>query len=487
VASNERIEFGDFQTPAPLARAVCSLLRRLEVPARTIVEPACGVGVFLEEALQAYPAAERLAGFDINTTYVQETRRRFPPAGNGRQVTVQQADFFAVDWSDRLRTMSEPLLVIGNPPWVTNAGLSRLGSRNVPRKMNADRLRGLDALTGKSNFDVSQWLLDRLIEALADRQATLAMLCKTRVARAVLQRAWNRDGAPHRAHLYRIDAARHFGAAVDACLLICRFLPGATRSRSCSTHADLESGASTRPFGIVAGRVVQDPQQFQQLQYLVGTGTHRWRSGVKHDCVRVLELRIQDGHLTNGFGQRVDVEETYLYPLLKGSRLARGETEPRHWVILPQAALGEDPVLLRERAPHTWRYLECHAANLDRRASVIYRGRPRFSVFGVGSYTFAPWKVAVAGFAKELGFHQLGPWQDKPIVLDDTSYFLPCENESLADELLTRVNHALARQFYSCLIFWDNKRPITAEILQTLDLDRLAREETHAPRQCLVG
>ena len=45
-------------------------------------------------------------------------------------------------------------------------------------------------MTGKSNFDISEWMLIRLLEALQGRRATIAMLCKTATARKVLRHAW---------------------------------------------------------------------------------------------------------------------------------------------------------------------------------------------------------------------------------------------------------------------------------------------------------
>lgn len=51
---------------------------------------------------------------------------------------------------------------------------------------------------------------------------------------------------------------------------------------------------------------------------------------------------------------------------------------------------------------------------------MIYRGKPRFSVFGVGDYTFAPWKVAVSGFYQVPRFVKVGPMGGKPVVFDDT-------------------------------------------------------------------
>ena len=47
---------------------------------------------------------------------------------------------------------TEEILVIGNPPWVTNSKLSSLNSTNLPIKSNFKNHSGLDAMTGKGKF-----------------------------------------------------------------------------------------------------------------------------------------------------------------------------------------------------------------------------------------------------------------------------------------------------------------------------------------------
>ena len=91
-------------------------------------------------------------------------------------------------------------------------------------------------------------------------------------------------------------------------------------------------------------------------------------------------------------------------------------------------------------------------------------------MFGIGDYTFAPWKVAVSGLYKKLAFRKLGPYAGKPMVLDDTAYFIVCHDEVEADRVTTMLNNGPAHEFLSSLLFWDAKRPITAETLGLLDL-----------------
>ena len=112
----------------------------------------------------------------------------------------------------------------------------------------------------------------------------------------------------------------------------------------------------------------------------------------------------------------------------------------------------------------------------DRRASSIYRGRPRFSVFGVGDYTFGEWKVAIPALYKKLTFSAVGPYRGKPVVFDDTVNFITLENAEEARELADLLNSSTANVFYESLVFWDSKRPITVQLLKSLDIDGLLRE-----------
>ena len=163
--------------------------------------------------------------------------------------------------------------------------------------------------------------------------------------------------------------------------------------------------------------------------------------------------------------------------MLKSSSVAKGATGNHVRVMLvPQKTVGEQTHPIEQRAPMTWAYLQKHAELLKNRASSIYRKRPDFSIFGVGAYSFAPWKVAISGFYKKLEFVTVGPVGPKPVVLDDTSYFLPCDTQQQAVYLAGLLNSHEARSFYNAFVFWDSKRPITADLLRRLSLRRLAKE-----------
>jgi hypothetical protein len=98
--------------------------------------------------------------------------------------------------------------------------------------------------------------------------------------------------------------------------------------------------------------------------------------------------------------------------------------------------------------------------------------------FGVGDYTFSPWKVAICGLYKKLGFRLIGEVMGKPVLFDDTVYFLSFDDEQAARKTFRLLNSPAAIEFYSSLIFWDEKRPVKASILNCLNLAALASDHS---------
>jgi len=466
-----RVVHGDWQTPPALARRVTALLRARGVEAAAVVEPTCGCGAFVEAALAAFPGA-RVLGFEVSDEHLAGARDHL----RGTRAELQRADFFAVDWEATLGALPDPVLVLGNPPWVTSATLGSHASRNLPDKSNFKGHRGLDARTGKANFDISEWMMLQLLEALRGRPFTLAMLCKSSVARRLLaasaDRNWPVEGAT-----WRIDAKEHFDAAVDAALLTVSGRAEAPAVHRWPMYDGLDAARPTRAMGVAGGEVVSDLDAFAETQGLAGRSALAWRSGVKHDCAAVMELRREGGALVNGLGERVEVEPELVFPMRKGSDVANGRAATGRYVIVTQRAIGDDTERLRATAPRAWAYLDAHRALLAGRKSSIYRGRPPFAIFGVGDYSFAPHKVAICGLYKRLRFVAIGPEGGRPVMLDDTSYFLPCETAAHAESLAAALNGARARRFFEARVFWDAKRPVSKALLQALSLEALLRAE----------
>jgi hypothetical protein len=470
--SDARLQFGDFQTPLPLARAVCQSLVRGGVTADSVLEPTCGTGSFLLAAAEHFPSAQ-LHGREINPAYVAQARDTLMRLRPGQSVAVEQQDFFEHDWTAELAALPGAVLVLGNPPWVTNAAISVRNGWNLPDKENLFGYRGIEARTGKSNFDISEWMLMRLLQALHARGGTLAMLCKTAVARKALRFAWLNQGRVRRASLHRIDAKEHFAAAVDACLFLAHC--GAAGPHEAEVFDTLAATHPSTTFGLVGQELVSDLAAYRRWRHLEGSCAWQWRSGVKHDCTDLMELRPAGPHrFHNKLGEEVQLETEHVFPLLKCTDLAHGRTEPSRFVIVPQRRVGADTAALATAAPLTWQYLESHRPRFAARKSAIYRGAPPFSLFGIGDYSFAPWKVAVSGLHRPPRFVVVGPHEGRPVLFDDTCYLLPFVEERTARAAGQVLNSTPCQQFLASLAFRDAKRPVTVELLQRLNLQTAA-------------
>jgi hypothetical protein len=473
----QKTEFGDFQTPTELAQKVCRLLAQQGLNPISILEPTCGQGGLLIAALDQFPTSQKAIGVDLNTRYINDLKQKLSTRSDAEKVQVFQGDFFEFAWKPILSELPEPTLIIGNPPWVTNSALGTLASKNIPKKNNFQNYSGLDAITGKSNFDISEWMLIHLLELANGRDATLAMLCKTSVARKALQYAWQRNVSLDHARIYLINAKKYFGVSVDTCLLVCTLTRAANNPYVCEVYQDTDHGAYLTTFGLEDGRLIANVHSYHKLKHLEGGEIYKWRSGLKHDCAKVMELVKHGRGYKNGLGEVYDLENDYIYPLLKSSDLVKTNvSNPSRYVLVTQTYMGENTTAINNRAPKTWAYLTKHRSLFDQRKSSIYKDKPPFSIFGIGDYSFASWKVAISGLYKNLHFVVVGPEQDKPVMLDDTCYFIPCHSEQEAVFLVDLLNSAVAQEFFRAYIFWDAKRPITAAILNRLNLAALAQE-----------
>jgi hypothetical protein len=472
----KKVEYGDFQTPLELSLKVCQKLVKLGVNPDVIIEPTCGVGNFIEAAAYSFPSAKKIIGVDINYSYLKQLQINNLTIDDKR-IEIKHGNFFQFDWLSLLGNSDEKILVLGNFPWVTNSQQGIIDGRNLPHKNNFQNYNGFDAITGKSNFDISEWMLIKAVQWLQNSEAYLAMLCKTSVSRKLLNYIHSQELNLYYCANYRIDAKKYFEASVEACLCFCHF-DSKSKKYFCDVFNDLESSNYNR-IGYHNNILIRDIEAFDKLKNLYGTKTgEKWRSGVKHDSSNVMEFRKIGDELVNGLGESVELEDTYLFPLIKGSDVAQARTDTTNrYVLITQEFVGQSTEPIKNIAPKTWDYLESHAKYLDRRKSKIYLNNPRFSIFGVGAYTFKPWKIAICGLYKKLDFRLIGIIDHKPAIFDDTVYFISFDDEQVAHKTFEILTSPSAISFYSSLIFWDEKRPIKSSILNSLKLKELENSE----------
>jgi hypothetical protein len=482
IAPQKTREWGDFQTPPALARQICQLLKTQGIAPAVIIEPTFGVGNFLNAAMETF-AAPLIYGVEIQTRYVWHFKMaRFAAALRGESVQARlqlHHDCIFSHQFSREVLDAENILILGNPPWVTSAELSVLESENLPHKRNLKALNGLAALTGKSNFDLNESILLRLMELFGTRRGALALLCKNSVIKNWVDLLPRLPYRVQEIQSLEIDAQKHFCAAVAASLLFVRF-GGASRALQCRVASLDETLANSRVFGWHEGKFVSDVERYRRRAALDGECPFVWRQGIKHDCAAVMELQVKEGNLINGDGEKVCVERDFVFPLLKSSDLRAVKAPlPRRAVIVPQRRINGDTHQLRHTAPALWAYLSRHGTALDARKSSIYRGKAPFSIFGVGDYSFKAFKVAISGLYKKPRFTFIESVNGQPVMLDDTCYFLGFDDRQTALLVTFLLNALPMQELLESLAFTDAKRPFTKELLSRLDLRAAFRQ--HLP------
>jgi hypothetical protein len=322
-------------------------------------------------------------------------------------------------------------------------------------------------MTGKSNFDVAEAVILSVAAALAGaKEVRFALLVKRSVAMKIARDFIGRSGLKH-FRFTRIDAKRWFDVSVEAGLLELSITASACKA----TSIDLFDGfgdSSPATAGIASnGAFVENLTTYERFREIEASdGLHfDWRQGLKHDLTKVLELREGPRGLVNGLGETVDIEPDIVSPLYKSSDIGK-DGSPRRFIPLYQHDLTGPLPDLAVRWPKLAAYLERHSESFSARRSSIYRGKPKFMLFGVGPYTLAPYKVVISGFYKDAHFRVVGPGANgAPPIVDDTCYLLPFDNFESAEEAARYLNSDRVRSFLSSVADQKAKRPYTKTLL----------------------
>ena len=472
VTNVKKGEYGDWQTNMPLAISVCEQLKAQGINPQVIVEPTCGQGNFIIAALLTFDSVEDVYGIEIYKPYLdilEEKLQKFGKSLDSVKIHLYHENIFDFDF----RIITEQIkgrvvLAIGNPPWVTNSKLSEIGSDNLPVKTNFKKVKGLEAITGKANFDIAEYICIQLIEKFSAENTYFAFLLKNSVIKnLVFEQKVGRASLSEIAQ-YNIDTQKEFNVSVSAALLSMRLFGG--NERTCRVF-DFYTKASLYYFGWVKDKFVANVDKYVKTQMIDGVSPFTWRSGLKHDCSKVMELTRKGDKYVNSLGEVVDIEDDVVFPLIKSSDV-KGEIikQTRKYVIVTQHKTNEDTKFLKEKYPKAYQYLIAHAEYLDNRKSSIYKDRPRFCMFGIGDYTFKKYKIIISGLYKQTKFSLASEIEGKTAVCDDTCYLLGFDNFSVARLMLGLLNSTYVQDFINSICFYDAKRAINKDMLMRINL-----------------
>lgn len=480
VAEHNKIEYGDFQTSTDLSDKVCRYLSRKKISPKLLIEPTCGKGNFIISGLKHIKSIDKIYGIEIYKPYVWECKFNiidfYLENPNETRASIHLFhesvfDFNFIELGKQLK--NEEVLIVGNPPWVTNTTLSGLNSQNLPVKFNIKNHSGLDAITGKGNFDISEYISLMILEHFSNKNGCMAFLMKNSVVKNIIRDLNRSNYKISSLEKLKIDAKREFNASVEASLFYCLF--NKEPVYRCKEKDFYISNSKSRIFGWVDNKFVSDIELYRAYKAYDGLSPVVWRSGHKHDCSKVMELKKSNSRYVNKLREIFELEDDLVFEFLKSSDLKNKIiTNSQRFTIVTQKRIGQSTLYIKNNYPLTYKYLEEKEKFFLNRKSSIYKNKPRFSIFGIGDYTFKRYKVAISGLYKRSKFSLIIPHKEKPILLDDTCYFLGFD--ALSDTIYTflLLNHHTTQDFLKSLVFLDDKRSYTKDLLMRIDLNKIA-------------
>lgn len=477
VSEPNRREYGDFQTNEKLAEKVAKYAFLKQKGFEFILEPTCGKGNFILASIKQSNSLKKIVGVEIYQPYVWETKFKIldyyliNKETNKPEIDIIHGNAFEFDYNQLAKSTSDlKTLVIGNPPWVTNSELGSIDSKNLPKKSNFKKHSGFEAITGKGNFDIGEYISLIMLKSFENHNGIFAFLIKNSVVKNLIQDQKRNCFKISNSEKLNIDSKKEFNVSVNACLFLTHLN---TKPDFTCKELDFYSQEYLTTFGWYKEKFVFSVSDYDESSIIDGKSIFTWRSGVKHDCSKVMELESVNGHYVNGLGEEINLEKKLVFGLLKSSDLKTDKTNTyRKLTIITQKKIGQETNYIKENLPLTYQYLNSHKEYFDKRKSSIYKNKPNFSIFGIGDYSFAEYKVAISGLYKSTHFTLVSPKDSKTIMLDDTCYFIGFDNQKMAQIAHFLVNSDLVQKFLKSIIFSDSKRSINKDTLMRIDFER---------------
>ena len=158
-------------------------------------------------------------------------------------------------------------------------------------------------------------------------------------------------------------------------------------------------------------------------------------------------------NVTEGAKRKVEaitteLESDLVHPLLRGRDVKRWYAAPTYRILLTHRegdrlnAIPEKE--MQQRYPKTWAYLKRFEKPLRERKSQVVRRLMEtgtfYSIFGVGDYTFASWKVVWGRIGNRIESAVVSNMAGKSIIPQETISLVACDNREEAHYIAATIN-----------------------------------------------
>lgn len=459
----------------------------------TLIDPSCGSGVFLVEAISRKRAHQEyiddwgtVAGIDVNPLAVLAAKVNYLIAAGYKasplqriEIPIYQHDVILNDdeglWSESDTPFGSTRFdyVVGNPPWINWESLSpeyRLATLSSWKKYGLFSHSGMDTILGKGKKDFSTLMTLVSAHRFLKPQRKMAFLITQGVFKsggaAEGFRGFSLPGGAKMKVLMVEDLSRlrpFTGAANRTAILylekgsptvypvpyrLWTNLPGdvevtGSPPESLDLMAEPADPADLRSPWMTCGK-----EGRAGLRKILGASDYRAREGANTGgangilWVEIIE-RPQEGlvrirNLASSSRRKIEtveavIEDNLVYPLLKGSDVARWQAKPSAHIILtqnPSTRRGISLIVMTRNYPRTLAYLNQFKKELSSRAAYrryFKRTDPFYTMFDVGEYTLAPYKAVWHRFGDRMKAAVV-EGTDRAVIPQETHTMIACNS-----------------------------------------------------------
>ena len=402
--------------------------------------------------------------------------------------------------------------VVGNPPWVNWESLPQGYRERTAELWTRYGLfvhSGMDTILGKGKKDVSTLMTYTVADRLLKDGGKLGFLITQSVWKTGAGQGFRRfrigENGPYLrvVHVDDLSSLQVFeGASTRTSIFILQkgkrtlypvpytYWKKTTRGKGLDYDSTLEEVMDqTRRLQFFAVPVDNEdptspwltasPKALKAIRKVLGSSAYQAHAGVTTWANGVYWLEViserPDGlmvvrNVTEGPKRKVEqtiteLEPDLVYPLLRGRDIKRWHAQPSLHILMvqdPKTRQGIDEKVLQQQYPKTWSYLKRFEKTLrersgfkryftrkDKHGHIVETG-PFYSMFNVGNYTFAPWKVVWRGeVATLLASAVIGMNGHKTIVPDQTAYLAAFNNEEAAHFFCGILNSTVLQLIYA--------------------------------------
>lgn len=177
------------------------------------------------------------------------------------------------------------------------------------------------------------------------------------------------------------------------------------------------------------------------------------------------------------------IESELIYPLLRGANVQRWRAEPENHIILTHQcgmrlkAIPETK--MQGGYPKAFAYLRRFEVMLRKRPAFkryFRKEAPFYSIFNIGDYTFAPWKVIWREQASMFTAAVIGPVNKRPVVPDHKLMMVEVDSSEEAFYLCGVLNSSPVRL---AVLAYAIQTQMTTHILENVAVPTFSRSAQH--------